>query len=153
MINVFNPDFVDFIDPLNKAEVRYILIGGYAVILHGYNRTTGDLDVWVEKTRENHGKLMSAFDAFGFPRDAVKEEDFLLTSELDVFTFGKPPVSIDILTAVKGLEFNQAYLASQIVNMQKISVRVIDLNSLVVNKRSVGRHKDMDDIRHLTEEE
>ena len=61
MANNLNQDFVEFIDALNKASVRYILVGGYAVIYHGYNRTTGDLDIWVEATKENYQCLKKAF--------------------------------------------------------------------------------------------
>ena len=65
MVNNLNQDFVEFIDALNKASVRYILVGGYAVIYHGYNRTTGDLDIWVEATKENYQFLKKAFSIFG----------------------------------------------------------------------------------------
>lgn len=67
MGNIFNRDFQDFIQALNQASVRYVLVGGYAVILHGYNRTTGDLDIWVDRTESNFQKLSIAFASFGMP--------------------------------------------------------------------------------------
>ncbi|MBI1692689.1 MAG: hypothetical protein FYV88_4120, partial [Bacteroidetes bacterium] len=64
MGNIFNTDFRDFIAALNRNQVRYILVGGYSVILHGYPRTTGDMDIWVERSKENYLKLKEAFDDF-----------------------------------------------------------------------------------------
>ena len=64
-LNIFNQDFKDFISALNAAMVDYILVGGYSVILHGYSRTTGDLDIWVRKTEDNYKRLLNAFYAFG----------------------------------------------------------------------------------------
>ena len=67
MGNIFNSDFQDFIIALNRSEVEYVLVGGYSVILHGYARTTGDLDLWVNKTAENYQKIVHAFEMFGMP--------------------------------------------------------------------------------------
>lgn len=67
MVNVFNKDFLDFLHYLNNNKVAYLLVGGYAVILHGYSRTTGDLDIWVRRTKENYECLLSAFKEFGMP--------------------------------------------------------------------------------------
>ncbi len=63
--NIFNEDFQDFIIALNTCKVEYILVGGYSVILHGYARTTGDMDIWVNATEENYGRLVKAFALFG----------------------------------------------------------------------------------------
>jgi hypothetical protein len=70
-------DFREFIIALNKNAVRYLVVGGYAVVYHGYNRTTGDLDIWVEQTEENYKKLVRAFLDFGFPTNAFSKQDFL----------------------------------------------------------------------------
>ena len=75
MADLFNQDFQDFIQALNGAKVEYILVGGYAVILHGYSRTTADMDVWVRKTSANYQKLKLAFQLFGAP--IFSEKDFL----------------------------------------------------------------------------
>jgi predicted nucleotidyltransferase len=92
MQNIFNPDFQDFIRSLNEADVKYILVGGYAVILHGYHRNTGDLDIWVERSAENYHKLVRAFQLFGMPVFDMTLSNFLDNTDLDVFTFGRPPV-------------------------------------------------------------
>src|SRR5690242_4128654 len=153
MSNIFNDDFHDFINALNQSEVEYILVGGYSVILHGYSRNTGDLDLWVYKTRENYNKLKNAFYSFGMPVFDMTEFNFLNNSQFNVFSFGKPPVSIDIMTEVKGLSFYSAYQSASIIKIENLSVRLINLNDLLKAKKSSGRSKDLDDIENLSEKE
>lgn len=146
---IFTQDFVDFLHCLDKAKVESILVGGYAVVMHGYHRTTGDLDVWVNPTRENFARLMQAFAAFGLPTNAIPEEVFLQLERQDVFTFGRPPVALDILTKVKGLDFDEAYAKAEPLALQNSVVRLIHLNDLREAKRSAGRHRDLDDLENL----
>ena len=153
MSNIFNDDFHDFINALNQFEVEYILVGGYSVILHGYSRNTGDLDLWVNKTRENYNQLKNAFYSFGMPVFDMTEFNFLNNSQFNVFSFGKPPVSIDIMTEVKGLSFYSAYQSASIIKIENLSVRLINLNDLLKAKKSSGRSKDLDDIENLSEKE
>ena len=101
MGNIFNTDFRDFLSALNDQDVRYILVGVYSVILHGYSRTTGDMDIWVERTSENYSKIQSAFLQFGMPVFDMTETNFLAHPNWDVFTFGTPPVSIDMMVQVR----------------------------------------------------
>jgi hypothetical protein len=150
MKNIFNEDFRDFISALNNSEVHYVLVGGYSVILHGYLRTTGDLDIWVNKEKKNYSRLVKAFKEFKMPVFDMTEENFLKNHELNVFTFGRPPSSIDIMTDVKGLNFDETFKASEIVDVENLKVRVIHLNQLLNAKKASGRHKDLDDIDHLT---
>jgi hypothetical protein len=105
MGNIFNDDFRDFIRQLNHHQVRYILIGGYSVILHGYSRTTGDMDIWVDRTADNYQKIKHAFFDFGMPVFDMTEENFLNHPDWEVFTFGKPPSSIDVMDKSKRTEF------------------------------------------------
>lgn len=109
MGNIFNSDFQDFIKALNNNQVEYVLLGGYAVLIYGHNRNTGDMDVWVNKTRENYERIVKAFEEFRMPVFDMTEQNFLNNSDMDVFTFGVSPVSIDIMTAAKGLEFEETY--------------------------------------------
>ena len=111
--NIFNPDFQDFITALNICEVEYLLVGGYSVILHGYNRTTGDMDIWVKPSIENYDRLLAAFSFFGMSVFDMSLDKFLTPAQYDVFTFGRPPVSIDILTQVKGLAFDDAFARAE----------------------------------------
>ena len=150
MGNIFNEDFHDFISSLNKQKVEYLLVGGYSVILHGYSRTTGDLDIWINKTKENYYRLVKAFATFGMPVFDMTEENFLKNPELNVFTFGRPPRCIDIMTAVKGLEFDETFQAAETVEIENLKVCLIHLNHLLKAKKAAGRYKDLDDIENLT---
>lgn len=149
MADIFNPDFKDFVNSLNNANVRYILIGGYSVIIHGYSRTTGDLDLWVEPTEENYSRLQRAFQIFGLPTYAIAKERFLDTDKYDVYTFGKPPSCIEILTKVKGLEFEETYAAAFDYEDGDFRIRVIHFNHLIQAKEAAGRNQDLNDIEKL----
>ncbi|MCU0417990.1 MAG: hypothetical protein MUE33_12480 [Cytophagaceae bacterium] len=146
MGNIFNQDFLDFILTLEKFDARYILVGGYSVILHGYPRTTGDLDIWVDQTKENYRLLIQAFSEFGLPM--MSENEFLNPAN-EVFTYGRPPIAIDVMTTCKGLLFKEAFNNSQIINVDGISIRLIHYNDLIVTKKASGRYKDLNDIEHL----
>jgi hypothetical protein len=148
--NIFNEDFQEFITLLNKNNVDYILVGGYSVILHGYSRTTGDLDVWINPEKENYKKLINACIDFGLMIDDLTEENFLHNDQIDVFTFGRPPVSIDIMKSVKGLEFEQTYANSIIVDVDGIKTRIVHKNQLIESKKASNRSKDKDDLEHLS---
>lgn len=142
-------DFKDFLRALNKHGVRYLLVGGYAVIYHGYNRTTGDLDVWVEQSGENYRLLMKAFLEFGLPVSVIDEKTFL-SSETDVYTFGIPPVCIEIITEVKGVQFTDSFSRAAKVIFDDVPVSMIGFHDLIRNKKAVGRNKDLDDIEHIS---
>lgn len=148
-VNIFNPDFQDFIRALNSSEVDYLLVGGYAVILHGYNRTTGDLDVWVRKTLDNYHRLLKAFARFGMPTFDMTEKNFLHNPALDVFSFGIPPVSIDLMTETKGLNFETAFGQAQWFEFEDFKIRVVQYQDLLDAKAAAGRPKDHEDIRQL----
>jgi predicted nucleotidyltransferase len=150
MSHVFNQDFRDFLSALNKNKVAYVLVGGYSVILHGYLRNTGDMDLWVKKTKENYRKLVLAFQDFGMPVFDMTEEAFLRNPDLDVFTFGRPPVSIDIMTAVKGLQFVEVYENAEWKEVDGLMVSTVSLQHLLKAKKASNRPKDIDDISHLT---
>ncbi len=147
--NIFNPDFQDFIRAINAAEVDYLVVGGYAVILHGYNRTTGDLDVWVRKSSDNYQRLLKAFDQFGMSIFDMTEENFLHNPTLDVFSFGVPPVSIDLMTETKGLNFDEAFKQAQWFEFEDLNIRVVQFQDLLNAKAAANRPKDREDIQQL----
>ena len=149
MGNILNQDFVDFLKALNACDVEYIIVGGYAVIYHGYNRTTGDLDIWINPILGNYNKLTRAFEIFGMSLFDMTKEKFLNQDNYDVFTFGRPPISIDIMTNVKGLNFNRAFANSTLTEFDKVQVRMIDIRDLLIAKKASNRPKDIDDINHL----
>lgn len=149
MGNIFNEDFRDFLNALNDNKVRYILVGGFSVILHGYSRTTGDMDIWVERTKENYQKIKLAFEEFGMPVFDMTEENFLRHQNWDVFTFGNPPAAIDMMIAVKGLDFTETFNNSVVFEDDELSIRTIHKNDLIKAKKSAGRAKDLDDLENL----
>jgi hypothetical protein len=149
MGNIFNEDFRDFINCFNDYDVKYILVGGYSVILHGYSRTTGDMDLWVERTAENYQNIKTAFLHFGMPVFDMTEDAFLNNIDLDVFTFGKPPSSIDIMVTVKGLNFADCYKNAVYFEEDGLLIRTIYINDLISAKKAAGRSKDMNDLENL----
>lgn len=150
MSNVFNDDFRDFLMALKNNDVDYILVGGYAVIYHGYNRTTGDLDLWIDPTSTNYKKLQGAFSEFGMSVFDMTEQNFL-SNTYDVFTFGNPPICIEILTKVKGLDFSESFINALDTEFDGIPVKMIDIRDLISAKKAAKRFKDLDDLNHLEE--
>ena len=108
------------------------------------------MDIWVNRTKENYFKLTQAFAKFGLPVFDMTESKFLDVDMVDVFSFGRPPISIDIITKLKGVEFDEAF--SQVVQFEEngLPIRFIHLNNLIQAKRAAGRYKDLDDIEKLT---
>lgn len=149
MADIFNEHFREFIQALNDNDVEYVLVGGMAVILHGYVRGTGDMDVWVNKTRENYLKLTKAYRQFGMPLFDMNESNFLGT-EYDVFSIGVQPVKIEVMTSVKGLEFNETFSMAQFYDEDGLKIRFIHINHLLQAKKAAGRFRDLDDIEQLT---
>ena len=149
MPELLNEDFLDFIRALNQHEVEYLIVGGYAVIFHGYPRTTGDLDIWIHKTGVNYGRLVRAMTDFGMPLFDMTRENFLHNPHLDVFTFGRPPVSIEILNQVKGLQFENAYPNAVHNEIEGITVKFLSRPDLLAAKKAANRPRDINDIENL----
>jgi len=149
MANIFHEDFRDFINALNEAEVRYILVGGYSVVLHGYSRTTGDMDLWMERTSENYKRITKAFRIFGMPLFDMTESNFLSHPIWDVFTFGTPPVAIDIMVNIEGLNFEDVFQKAVYFEDDDLKIRTINRNDLIAAKKIAGRAKDINDLENL----
>ncbi|MDZ4796129.1 MAG: nucleotidyltransferase [Bacteroidota bacterium] len=149
MGNLFHPDFRYFIKVLQKHNVDYILVGGYAVILHGYERVTADMDIWVRCNEENYKKIQPSFQTFEMPVFDMTLANFLNSEKWDVFLFGRKPVVIDITTKVKGLAFNDAFQSAKLVDVDDIQVRLIQYDHLLVAKRQADRAKDINDLENL----
>jgi predicted nucleotidyltransferase len=149
MGNIFNTDFRDFIQALNNNKVEYLLVGGYAVILHGYSRTTGDMDIWVNRTSANYQKLLSAFNEFKMPAFDMTEENFLNHLDWDVFRYGRKPVAIDIMTKMGGLNFDECYATSKEYNDDGLIIKLVHYDDLIKAKKAAGRHKDLNDLENL----
>ena len=144
---MLNQDFKEFIQSLNDNGVRYLVVEGYAVALHGYPRYTKDMDVWVEMTSENAFKVVKALDQFGFGSLDLKESDFVIPDQ--IIQLGYPPRRIDILTTLPGVEFSECYPSRTTVDIEGVSVNFIDHENLRKNKKATGRHQDLADLENL----
>lgn len=144
---MLNQDFREFVKSLNAHDVRYLVVGGYAVALHGHPRYTKDLDIWIEPTQENAERLLDALNNFGFASLDLKVEDF--TSDNQVIQLGYPPSRIDLLTSADGIEFADSYTSKVIVELDGVATNFIDLAHLKANKQSTGRLQDLADLEAL----
>jgi len=147
---IFNPDFQEFLLALNKNEVNYVLVGGYSVIYHGFPRTTGDLDIFVEVSKSNYQKLVQAFEQFQMPIFDMTEDSFLHQTTINVYTFGKPPVCIEILKEITGFTFQEINNNALNTVFEEIPMKVIHRNDLKRNKQMIGRSKDLNDLENLS---
>jgi hypothetical protein len=140
-------DFKEFFESLNKNDVRYLVVGGYAVAFHGHPRYTKDIDVWIEATPENAAKLIQSLHDFGFASLGLQTEDFLQPDH--TIQLGVPPNRIDLLTSALALEFESCFSSKVSGNIAGLSIHFIDLDHLKQNKRAVGRLQDLADLENL----
>jgi predicted nucleotidyltransferase len=151
MGNIFNQDFQEFLLALNEKKVQYVLVGGYSVIYHGFPRTTGDLDLFVEVSKKNYYKLVQAFELFQMPTFDMTGDSFLNQSTINVYTFGRPPVCIEILKEISGFTFQEINGNAIQAVFEGIPMKIIHLNDLRRNKEISGRSKDLNDLENLSE--
>jgi hypothetical protein len=142
-----NQDFIDLLRAFADADVRFLVVGAYALALHGRPRATGDLDVWVEATPENAARVMRALAAFGAPLTDIAEADF--AREAVTYQIGVPPGRIDILTDLTGITFGEAWADRVRHPFGNIEVDFIGRASFIRNKRATGRPKDLGDIEGM----
>jgi hypothetical protein len=143
-----NQDFLDLLRALSAHDVRFLIVGAYALAIHGRPRATGDLDVWVEATPQNADRLIAALTAFGAPLDAVTRKDFSVPGI--VFQMGLAPYRIDILTEVSGVTFPEAWPARIRAPFgPDLDVDYIGREDFIRNKRATGRARDLGDIAGL----
>lgn len=141
------PDFREFLQLLNSRNVKYLVVGGYAVGHHGFPRTTGDIDVWIAVNPENASAMVAALKEFGFDVPALNEELFL--EEGRITQMGVPPIRIEILTKISGVQFEQCYANRSVTDIDGIPINMIGLNDLKKNKQAAGRLKDLNDLENL----
>ncbi len=142
-----NPDFVDLLRAFGDADVRFMIVGAYALAVHGRPRATGDLDVWIDATPQNAPRVMKALAAFGAPVAEITEADFAHPGV--VYQIGVPPGRIDILTELTGLTFEEAWRDRIRRSFGELEVDFIDRASFLHNKRATGRLKDLSDIEGM----
>lgn len=149
-MDVFDEDLLRFWECLNRYTVRYIMVGGFATYFHGFERTTEDLDIWIDDTivnRQNLRLSLKEINNFDFP--AIETMDFVPGwTSLNIGT----NIELDIMTSMKGLEdttFNECLMQASIVNLDGIEIPFLHINQLILNKKTVNRPKDQVDVVEL----
>lgn len=148
-MNILFSEHRDVLKVLDSFHVEYLLIGGYAVITHGYGRTTGDMDLWLKPDNQNRDKLCLALKKLELDTKSIvtmSQSDF--TKPL-VFSMGEAPQKIDFITHVNLVEFNKAYQNHIKTEIDGLILRVVNLDDLVLMKMNTGRIKDAADIEEL----
>jgi hypothetical protein len=140
-------DFKEFLKLLNENGVRYLLIGGYAVGYHGYPRATNDMDVWIAIHRDNAQRVVNTLKEFGFDQPELTPELFL--HENKIIRMGHPPMRLEISTSISGVEFEECYASRIVDDLDGVTIHIIDLPHLKVNKKAAGRLKDLADLENL----
>ncbi|MCW5550057.1 MAG: hypothetical protein KIT44_13925 [Opitutaceae bacterium] len=141
-------NFADFLRSLNRHEVKYLIVGGYAVGYHGFVRATGDLDVFVGISAANADRLIAAFRDFGFDVPELTAAVFL--EEGRIVRLGVPPLRLEVMNAISGVAFAECYDRRIEETIDGVRINFIDRDSLLANKRAAGRPKDLADVAALT---
>ena len=139
-------DFADFVELLNKHEVDYMVVGGYALAFHGEPRMTGDMDIWIDCAQSNAEKMVTVMKEFGMGSLAFRAEDF---SEPGIINqIGQPPLRIDILNEIDGVQFGDAVKSKQYFKSGKLDIPFIG-DDFIKNKKATGRKKDLEDVKKV----
>ena len=142
-------DFKDLLCLLNEHNVEYLIVGGWALGVHGYVRATGDMDIWISQSDANIQKLLTALSAFGVP-DGI-DSDFFKENG-NAFRMGNPPLRIEIITEASGIRFDASYAKRVIIEADGVALTFINYEDLVTNKRASGRLRDLADLEGLGED-
>jgi len=148
---IFEKDFVYFIELLNTHNVEYMVVGAHALAYHGRPRHTGDLDIWIKPSMENAGKMINVLKDFGFGSLGLTEDDFL--KENYVTQLGYPPLRIDILNSISGVNFDDAYKGRILGENDNLHISFINISDFIANKKASGRPKDLGDIEALNKKQ
>ena len=140
-------DFKDFLKLCLKHKVRYMVIGGYAVVHHSRPRYTGDLDLWLDSSLENAVREVGVLRAFGFTGAEVTVEMF--TDKKEIIRMGFEPMRLELFTSIPGVDFAECFPRRVLVKMGRMQVPFIGLEDLKINKRASGRLKDLQDLEEL----
>lgn len=142
-------DFREFLSILNEKQVEYLVVGGWALGVHGYIRATGDIDLWVGVREANLDRLLDALFSFGVPQEVSKD---FFEIKGNVFRMGSPPIRIEIITEATGIDFYECYPNKLELELGDLCIPFISYKDFIKNKRSSGRLKDLADLESLGED-
>ena len=146
-----NSDFNDLLKLMDQFQVRFLVVGGYAVIRHTEPRFTKDLDLWIEATAENAERCFRALASFGAPLAGLGPLDF--TQQGYIYQMGVPPFRVDILMSLRGLSFEQAWQRRDVETIDGVSIPFLSKDDLIESKLAAGRPQDLLDVESLRKAE
>jgi hypothetical protein len=144
---MLNKDYKEMLQFLKANDVRFLIVGAYALGAYGYPRATGDMDIWVLAEQDNSEKLYQTLKEFGAPMVQLTEQTFVQKGV--IFQIGVAPRRIDIITHIDGVEFTPAWQNRQLIDIDGMSIPFISKEDLIRNKLSTGREKDRLDAQQL----
>lgn len=142
-------DFKDFIKLLNEHDVRYLLVGGWAVGIYGNPRATKDIDFLIAVDDKNIANLQKALYAFGAPT----VENKVFQEKGNVYRMGRSPVQVDIINEASGISFEDCYARRNVITVEDVKISTISKEDLIRNKKASGRHRDLADAEGLEEDQ
>jgi hypothetical protein len=148
-MNIFFKEHKILLEKLISAGVKFIIVGGYAINYHGYNRTTGDLDIWIKPGNDNRDILLVVLKELGFREESLqnlRQADF---EQPFAFHFWDEPYKVDIMTKISGVSFDEADTKKIIMNYEGLSIPFLDFNHLVLSKMTTNRLRDQADVEEL----
>ncbi|MEI8011242.1 MAG: hypothetical protein WCI27_01995 [Candidatus Omnitrophota bacterium] len=145
---MLNSDYKDILRNLLENNVRFLVVGAYAMSVYGYPRSTGDIDIWIDRSGDNPLRVHRALIAFGAPMANISVETFAAVDV--VFQIGVIPCRIDMITTIDGVVFESAFAAHKTFDVDNMMIPFISVQDLIANKHAAGRPKDLADIINLT---
>jgi len=143
-------DFKELLELLNAHKVEYLIVGGYALAFHGAPRYTGDIDIFVKPDERNAQRVLAALDEFGFGSVGLQADDFVQPEK--VIQLGLPPVRVDLVTSISGVSWEDAFSGRAEGKYSNLKVFYIGREQFILNKRAIGRKKDLADLEALGED-
>jgi len=144
---MLNEDYKEMLQILLSNEVKFLIVGAYALGAYGYPRATGDVDIWVDATIENSKRIYRSLSEFSVPISDITENTF--AEKGIIFQIGVAPRRIDIITRIDGVIFQEAYESRENIEIEKLTIPFISKGDLIKNKQSTGREKDKLDANYL----
>ena len=144
---MLNEDYKEMLQILLNNEVKFLVVGAYAMGAYGYPRATGDFDIWIEASPDNSRKIYKALSEFGASLSDITKDTFI--KEGIIFQIGVAPRRIDIITHIDGVNFQEAYKSRKSVEIETLPIPFISKENLIKNKQSTGREKDSLDANYL----
>ncbi len=148
-MNILAEKHKEILFALMDAKVDFILIGGYAVIYHGYVRTTGDMDVWLKPDNENKNRFIAILEKYLIDKSGIGKVRKLDFTEVVAFHIGTPPDRVDFLTKMSGIKYDEAFSHRNFFQLREHQIPILNLNDLLINKLVSNRSKDRADVDEL----